>query len=57
MGMDPTTAAEDALKRINQYYPEYSGALVTLNISGSYGQIRSWFEITVQHHSLVTVPT
>ena len=37
LGMDPTAAVEDALKRINRYYPEYSGALVAVNISGAYG--------------------
>ena len=36
--MDPTAAAEDALNRISRYYPAYSGALVTVNISGNYGK-------------------
>ena len=38
LGMDPTAAAEDALNRISRYYPAYSGALVTVNISGNYGK-------------------
>ena len=36
--MDPTAAAEDDLNRISRYYLAYSGALVTVNISGSYGE-------------------
>ena len=38
LGMNPTAAVEDALNRINKYYPEYYGALVAVNISGAYGR-------------------
>ena len=37
-GMTPTAAAEDALSRIAQFYPNFTGALVAVNITGSYGQ-------------------
>ena len=36
-GMSPTAAAEDAIQIIAQYYPDFSGALVAVNISGDYG--------------------
>jgi N4-(beta-N-acetylglucosaminyl)-L-asparaginase len=37
-GMDPTVATREALDHISLYYPGYSGALVAVNISGSYGK-------------------
>ena len=36
-GMSPTAAAEDALSKIADFYPAFSGALVAVNISGDYG--------------------
>ncbi|XP_033112945.1 N(4)-(Beta-N-acetylglucosaminyl)-L-asparaginase-like [Anneissia japonica] len=36
-GMDPTSAAQDAIKRIIRFYPQFSGALVAITKSGSYG--------------------
>ena len=37
-GLSPTAAAEEALNRITQYYPKFSGALITINITGHYGK-------------------
>lgn len=45
--MSPTAAAEDALRRISRYYPNYSGALVTVNITGNYGQLESTLAIFI----------
>ncbi|XP_071951860.1 N(4)-(Beta-N-acetylglucosaminyl)-L-asparaginase-like [Antedon mediterranea] len=36
-GMDPATAAQDAIKRILRFYPKFSGALVAVNKTGNYG--------------------
>jgi N4-(beta-N-acetylglucosaminyl)-L-asparaginase len=36
-GMSPMAAAEEALNRIKPYYPTFSGALITLNMTGHYG--------------------
>merc|ERR1719273_1295386 len=37
LGMDPTTAAQDALTRILRKYPDFTGALVTANKNGQTG--------------------
>ena len=37
-GLSPAAAAEEALNRITQYYPNFSGALITINITGRYGK-------------------
>lgn len=42
-GISPTAAAEEALQRIAQYYPSFVGALVAVNISGSYGAANHGF--------------
>ncbi len=36
-GMSPTAAAQAALDKISIYYPNYSGALIAVSISGEYG--------------------
>ena len=36
-GMTPSAAAQDAIKAIAQFYPTFSGAIVAVNASGSYG--------------------
>ncbi|XP_004364899.2 aspartylglucosaminidase [Capsaspora owczarzaki ATCC 30864] len=36
-GMTPTAAAEDALRRIAKFYPNYLGALVAVNKQGQFG--------------------
>lgn len=36
-GMSPSSAAEDALRRIIKYYPKFEGALVAANKTGAYG--------------------
>ena len=43
-GMSPTAAAEDAIQTIAQYYPDFSGALVAVNISGDYGAASHGFK-------------
>ena len=37
-GLTPTDAAEQALARINTYYPSFAGALIAVNITGHYGR-------------------
>ena len=37
-GLTPTDAAEQALARINSYYPSFVGALIAINITGHYGK-------------------
>jgi len=37
-GMSPTEAVEEALNRIDQYYPAFQGALVAVDTSGNYGK-------------------
>jgi len=37
LGLSPNAAAEDALRRIGKYYPDFKGALVTLNKAGVVG--------------------
>jgi N4-(beta-N-acetylglucosaminyl)-L-asparaginase len=36
-GMTPSEAAEEALKEIAKYYPNFSGAIVALNKWGEWG--------------------
>ena len=40
-GLSPTAAAEEALNRIIQYYPKFSGALITINVAGEFGNCSS----------------
>lgn len=35
--MTPTQAAEDAIRRIAKYFPNYKGAIITLNKKGERG--------------------
>jgi hypothetical protein len=35
--MTPTTAAEEAIKRIIKYYPKAQAAIVVASIKGDYG--------------------
>ena len=37
-GVSPTDAAKEAVSEIGQYYPNYKGAIVAVNVSGSYGE-------------------
>lgn len=37
LGMTPTQAAEDAIRRIAKFFPTYKGALITLNKNGQMG--------------------
>ena len=37
-GKSPTEAANDAIQRINKYYPGFSGAIIVANIKGEYGR-------------------
>ena len=37
-GMSPAAAVEEALSRIDQYYPAFQGALVAVDTSGNYGK-------------------
>ena len=37
LGLSPTEAAEEALKRITSFYPNFNGALIAINITGHYG--------------------
>lgn len=43
-GLSPTEAAKDAIETIAQYYPDFSGALVAVNISGGYGAANHGFK-------------
>lgn len=36
-GLSPSKAAEVAMLRVSQYYPEFMGAVVAVNIAGEYG--------------------
>lgn len=36
-GLSPTKAAEVAIMQVSQYYPEFSGAVVAVNMAGKYG--------------------
>ena len=36
-GMTPKTAASYSLKKIAHHYPDFSGAIVTLNANGEFG--------------------
>lgn len=38
-GLSPTAAAEEALNRVAQYYPKFTGALIAINITGHYGNM------------------
>jgi hypothetical protein len=42
--MSPTHAAEDAMKRILELYPQVQGALVTMNSTGSHGAAAAGWE-------------
>jgi hypothetical protein len=35
--MNPTEAAEDAIRRISKFFPNFKGALITLNKKGEIG--------------------
>ena len=37
-GKSPKEAADDAIERINKYYPGFSGAIIVANIKGEYGR-------------------
>jgi len=37
LGKSPKEAADDALMRIEKYYPGFTGAIVVANIKGEYG--------------------
>ena len=54
-GMSPTAAAEEAIQTSAQYYPDFSGALVAVNVTGEYGAASigfKWFKYTVYNPSL-----
>jgi len=61
LGMDPTTATEDAIRRIERLYPDFVGAIVAVNKQGQYGgACHGWvFTFSVMNPSLpnVTVMT
>ncbi len=37
MGQKPSEAAENALRRITRFYPNFSGAVITADKKGRYG--------------------
>ena len=37
-GKSPKEAADDAIQRINKYYPDFRGAIIVANIKGEYGK-------------------
>jgi len=37
-GKSPKEAADDAIQRINKYYPGFSGAIIVANTNGEYGE-------------------
>ena len=37
MGMDPQTAAENVIKRIAKYYPNFEGGVIAVNKTGHFG--------------------
>lgn len=37
MGMDPTVACQKVISRIQKYVPEFFGAVICANTTGSYG--------------------
>jgi len=39
-GMNPTEAAEDAIKRITNKYPKAQAAIVVANMKGEFGQYK-----------------
>ncbi|XP_033742083.1 N(4)-(Beta-N-acetylglucosaminyl)-L-asparaginase-like isoform X2 [Pecten maximus] len=46
MGVDPNTAAEKALIPIKEFYPTFSGAVITVNNAGIVGAACHGFDIT-----------
>ena len=38
-GTSPSQAAQESLDHITRYYPNYSGALIAVDINGSYGEM------------------
>jgi len=62
-GLDPTTAAVDALKRIARFFPFYKGAIITANKHGQVGAAAhgwtfqySYQDSTMSKPRIVTVP-
>ena len=53
-GASPQTAAEDAVRRIVQYYPDYVGALFAIDKEGNHaGACHGWtFQYSIQNNSL-----
>eukprot|EP00455_Lapot_gusevi_P053756 TRINITY_DN8466_c0_g1_i4.p1 TRINITY_DN8466_c0_g1~~TRINITY_DN8466_c0_g1_i4.p1 ORF type:complete len:232 (-),score=37.66 TRINITY_DN8466_c0_g1_i4:69-719(-) len=63
LGMSPTQAAQDALRRILKYYPVFQGALVVLNMKGEYGAAATgWVfhysvrDLSTDHVQVIEVP-
>jgi isoaspartyl peptidase/L-asparaginase-like protein (Ntn-hydrolase superfamily) len=54
-GMTPTAAAEDAVNRFLELFPQFQGALVTMNSKGSHGAAAvGWiFHYTVAKSSAI----
>jgi len=38
LGKSPKEAADDALNRIEKYYPKFTGAIIVANTKGEYGR-------------------
>jgi len=53
-GMSPTQAAEYALLRIKKFYPQYEGAIVTLNKNGQVGAAAHGWSFQYTYQSNVT---
>ncbi|XP_067838625.1 N(4)-(beta-N-acetylglucosaminyl)-L-asparaginase isoform X1 [Heptranchias perlo] len=53
LGVDPTTACQKAIARIQKYYPKFFGALICANTTGSYGAACSEAPGLDQFHFMV----
>ena len=49
--MEPSQAAEHALRRILKYYPQFQGALVAANKTGAFGMF-FYSLLFIKDHSL-----
>ncbi|XP_069796846.1 N(4)-(beta-N-acetylglucosaminyl)-L-asparaginase-like isoform X2 [Narcine bancroftii] len=56
MGIDPTTACQKAIKRIQKYHPRVFGAMICVNKTGSYGAACSKSPGMDQFHFLAFNP-
>ena len=54
-GLSPTKAVMEALNRIIRYNPDFSGALIAVNVTGHYGNVVS--TLCAIHQDTCTCPS